>query len=319
MWAPQGASGPGARRGPKRVSTQRGRPGARAARAPAPPRGPPNGGENVSKTRARRRRAVRRPGARMRLLDGRGWRPSMTAGELEVPRRRREELAAGRGKIPQPEPTGGPGYGATGVVAARRDRSRGRPGADQVRRQSLQGALVSGATEVGARKYFQERVQGNISEVAARKAVAQGPQRAPVKGRPETRAGQGPGGGLSKAGAQGLGAPAGGAPPQGPRAGRGPEGPSQGGSEAKGALTQQTIVSSQTGIFGAGSAPEPPRGPCVGCDRVGTARRDRSRGRGGEGGRHGANVVRRGLGPPPKPTRGPRERRDRSRSRAARP
>jgi len=77
----------------------------------------------------------------------------MTAGELEVPRRRREEIAAGRGWKPQPEPTGGPRYGATGVAAARRDRSRGRPGADQVRRQSLQEALVSGATEVGGERF----------------------------------------------------------------------------------------------------------------------------------------------------------------------
>ena len=91
----------------------------------------------------------------------------MTAGGLEVPRRRRDELAAGRGKNPQPEPTGGPEYGATGVAAARRDRSRGRQGADQVRRRSPQEALVSGATEVGARKEFQERSpKGNFEAEA---------------------------------------------------------------------------------------------------------------------------------------------------------
>ena len=63
MWAPKGAPRPGARRGPKRVSTQRGRPEARVAWAPAPPPGPPKGGEQVSKIGPRRRPKVRRPGA----------------------------------------------------------------------------------------------------------------------------------------------------------------------------------------------------------------------------------------------------------------
>jgi len=270
---PQGAPGPGARRGPKRVSTQRGRPGARAARAPAPPRGPPNGGENVSKTRARRRRAVRRPGARMRLLDGRGWRPLMTAGELKVPRRSREELAAGRGQNPPPEASRGPGNGATGVaaggateVAAARARTRSaarafqrpsrqaRPrtaprgaaggaaedgaepprdrGQDKVRGRTVREEVSAGGQEPArahakaARRTRPEGLEprrlegpagpdaaepsrprqlrsrrgkifpgagtGNISEVAAWKAVSKGPQGAPVKGGPETRAGRGP-------------------------------------------------------------------------------------------------------------------------------
>jgi len=85
MWSPKGPPKPGARRSPKRVSTHRGRPGARVTRAPAPPRGPSNGGEHISKTGARRRRKVRWPGAPMRLFDGRRWRPSRTAAEPDVP------------------------------------------------------------------------------------------------------------------------------------------------------------------------------------------------------------------------------------------
>ena len=82
MWSPKG--GPGRARGAARkaFSPQRGRPGARVRRASAPPRGFPNGGELISKTGVRRRRTVRRPGREMRLIDGRRWRPSMTAEEL---------------------------------------------------------------------------------------------------------------------------------------------------------------------------------------------------------------------------------------------
>ena len=151
MWPPKRGPRPGARRGPKSVLTQRGRPGARVARAPAPPQGPPNGGEICFKTGARRRRTVRRPGARMRAIDGRWWRPSITAEELKVPRRRRGESAAGRGPGPQPGPPGGP--------RERRDRSRSRAArpksrprrADQVRRRSPPKAPETGATEVSGR------------------------------------------------------------------------------------------------------------------------------------------------------------------------
>jgi len=207
MWAPQGAPRPGARRGPKRVSTQRGRPGARVVRAPAPPRGPPNGGENVSKTPGPAARAVRRPGARMRLVDGRGWRPPMIAGELEVPRRRREELAAGRGKDPQPEPSGGPRYGATGVAAR-------------------------GATVVAAARARTRSAARALKRPSCR--VAQGPRRALARRGSEPRAGQGP----QRGPRRGRSTRPRGQPQRraraGPRAGRGPEGLSQRGSRAEG-------------------------------------------------------------------------------------
>ena len=131
MWAPQGAPGPGPRRGPKRVLAQRGRPGARVARAPAPPQGPPNGGEIVTKSGPA---AARRPPAG----GGRECAYSMAAGGSHRRSPGSSGIPAGpRGtyrrarECPEPGPSRGLGNGATDVAATRRDRSRGRAGADR--------------------------------------------------------------------------------------------------------------------------------------------------------------------------------------------